>query len=179
MNSLICANYKLHMKRYILSLFVLAACGTMYGQTIDDKYSKDVASIDAIINAYYDVVSGPATAPWEFERDKFIHSPDALIVKIDTDGKVDAHSLEGEYVPILLQPRGDFYEVELSRITQRYENMAQVWSTYEIRSDPDDPSGVRGISSIMLYYSEGRWWIASWISQPETKNPIPVKYLGK
>ncbi len=167
------------MKRYILSLLILATCTTAYGQANDDKYAKDVVSIDAIIDAYYDVVSGPASAPWEFERDKYIHSPNALIVKIDPSGEVDAHSLEGEYVPILLQPRGDFYEVELSRITQQYESMAQVWSTYEIRSDPDVPSGVRGISSIMLYYSDGRWWIASWVAQSETKNPIPSKYLGK
>ena len=101
------------MKRYILLLLGVAACATIYGQANEDKYSKDVASIDAIINAYYDVVSGPASAPWEFERDKYIHSPDALIVKIDSDGNVDAHSLEAEYVPMLLQPRGDFYEVEL------------------------------------------------------------------
>jgi len=167
------------MKKSILLLLAFATCATVCGQSINDKYSKDVTSIDAIIDAYYDVVSGPASAPWEFERDKNLHNPDALIVKIDPKGDVDAHSLEGEYVPILLEPRGDFYEVELSRITQRYENMAQVWSTYEIRSDPDVPSDVRGISSIMLYRSEGRWWIASWISQSETKNQIPAKYLGK
>lgn len=167
------------MKKIILSCFLLATFLTTYGQSTNNKYANDVTSIDAIIDAYYDVVSGPADAPWEFERDKFLHNPDALIVKIDPEGNVDAHSLEAEYVPILLQPRGDFYEVELGRKVDHYESMAQVWSTFEIRTDPKVPSDVRGVSSIMLYKSEGRWWIASWVSQYETKNPIPAQYLNK
>lgn len=30
----------------------------VFGQKAEDKYAKDIQSIDAIINAYYDVVSG-------------------------------------------------------------------------------------------------------------------------
>ena len=97
-----------------------------YGQSIEKNYSEDVKSIDAIIDAYYDVVSGSSDKPWEFDRDKFLHDPNALIVRIDEKGNADTHSLEAEYIPILLEPREDLYEIELKRIVNTYENMAQV-----------------------------------------------------
>jgi hypothetical protein len=43
------------------------AFNSIFGQTNEEKYAEDVKSVDAIINAYYDVVSGPE--PWEFERE--------------------------------------------------------------------------------------------------------------
>jgi hypothetical protein len=42
--------------------------------------------VDAIINAYYDVVSGSSSEPWEFERDKYIHSKNAVITRLDESG---------------------------------------------------------------------------------------------
>ena len=51
-------------------------------------------SIDAIINAYYDVVSGSSSDPWEFERDKFIHSKGAVITRLDENGNAESHTLE-------------------------------------------------------------------------------------
>jgi hypothetical protein len=41
---------------YILQFF---AFNSIFGQTNEEKYAEDVKSVDAIINAYYDVVSGP------------------------------------------------------------------------------------------------------------------------
>lgn len=56
----------------LLLTFVFAvhlACG----QSSPEKYAADVKTIDAIITAYYDVVSGSSTDPWQFERDQYIH----------------------------------------------------------------------------------------------------------
>ncbi|WP_197687273.1 hypothetical protein [Aquiflexum balticum] len=47
---------------------------------MDDKYGKDVKSIEAIIDAYYEVISGSSKDPWQFERDKFLHSANAVII---------------------------------------------------------------------------------------------------
>ncbi len=80
---------------------------SVLGQTQIDKYAVDVESIDAIINAYYDVVSGSSNDPWEFERDKFIHSKQAIITRLDKNGEADTHSLEAEYIPIGLSPKED------------------------------------------------------------------------
>ncbi len=169
------------MIRYILflGLISLISCSQIHGQSVDEKYAKDVKSIDAIINAYYDVISGSSNDPWEFERDKFIHSENAVIIYINENGHVKTYSLEAIYIPFLLSPRGNLYEVELNRIVNRFGTLAQVWSTYEIRTDPKIPTGMRGINSVQLYFSENRWWISGWTTQLESgDNPIPAKYLN-
>ena len=38
---------------------------------------EDVASVDAIIGAYYDVISGPAGEAADVARDRSLHHPDA------------------------------------------------------------------------------------------------------
>lgn len=76
---------------------------------------------------------------------------------------------------------GPFYEVETHRIVEEYGSMAHLWSTYEIRHAREGPAVRRGIHSISLYRRGDRWWIASWIAQPESSSggsgPIPAKYL--
>ena len=162
------------MKNGLLTLLLALLAIFSYSQSLDEKYGKDVQSIDAIINAYYDVISGSTTDPWQFERDKYLHSNDAVIIHVDERGKLIKNSLEAEYIPFLLADRENFYEVEKSRIVNKYGNMAQVWSSYEIRNEPDVASDIKGQNSIQLYFSEGRWWISGWTTQLESKDdPIP------
>ena len=127
-----------------------------------DKYAKDVKSVDAIINAYYDVVSGSSSEPWEFERDKFIHSKNSVITRLDENGKAESYTLEVEYIPIGLSPKEDFYEKELKRKVSKYRNIEQVWSAFEIRTAPKTESNVRRLNSVQLHYENGRWFIDSW-----------------
>lgn len=165
---------KIAMKNNVLTLLTMLLLMNTYSQSLDEKYGKDVKSIDAIINAYYDVISGAATDPWQFERDKYLHSDDAVIIHVDENGKIVKNSLEAEYIPFLLADKESFYEVEVKRIVNKYGNMAQVWSTYEIRNEPEIASDIRGQNSIQLYFSEERWWISGWTTQLESKNhPIP------
>ncbi len=166
------------MKTSLIILSLLYIVSVVSGQNENDKYAKDVKSIDSIIKAYYDVFSGSKDDPWQFERDKYLHAPDAMITRIDEDGIATSHSLEAEYVTVLSVPREDFYEIELHRIVNTYGNLAQIWSTFEIRTNPKVPSSLRGVNSIELYFSEGRWWIASWMTQMENENKLPPKYLG-
>ncbi len=169
------------MKKIILtSLSIIFAVNSIFGQTNEEKYTKDVKSIDAIINAYYDVVSGSSSDPWEFERDKFIHSESAVITRLDENGKAESHTLEAEYIPIGLSPKEDFYEKELKRIVSKYGNIAQVWSAFEIRTDPKTESNIRGLNSIQLHYENGRWWIDSWTCEMESeKNNLVTEFLNK
>ena len=168
------------MIRNILTFCLIAfsSAASINAQTLDEKYSQDVKSIDAIIDAYYDVISGSSTDPWQFERDRYIHSANAVITKIDENGAEDSHSLEAEYVPFLLSPREDFYEVELKRIVSSYGHMAQVWSAYEVRTDPNVSTSIRGLNSIQLRFDSDRWWIDSWTTQAETTTqPIVEVFL--
>ena len=165
------------MKKVVFLLSFLLWGTSINAQETNDQYAKDVSSVDAIISAYYDVFSGASTDPWQFKRDKFLHSKNAIITSFTKNGTAIQQSLEAVYVPLLSNPREDFFEVELHRITEQYGNMAHVWSTFEVRSKPNEPSKVRGLNSVSLYYSEGRWYIGNWTTQNETDKPIPNKYL--
>tara|TARA_R110001583_G_scaffold72374_5_gene202667 strand:- start:587 stop:1099 length:513 start_codon:yes stop_codon:yes gene_type:complete len=169
------------MKKILLtSISIIFACYSIFGQTSKEKYAEDVKSVDAIINAYYDVVSGSSSEPWEFERDKYIHSKNAVITRLDENGKAESHTLEAEYIPIGLSPKEDFYEKELKRIISKYGNMAQVWSAFEIRTDPKTESNIRGLNSIQLHHENGRWWIDSWTCEMESdKKTLVIDFLNQ
>ncbi|WP_111710224.1 hypothetical protein [Lutibacter citreus] len=163
------------MNKIILtSISIIFACNSIFGQTNEEKYAKDVKSLDAIINAYYDVISGSSNEPWEFERDKYIHSDNADITRLDESGKAESHTLEAEYIPVGLYPKEDFYEKELKRLVSKYGNIAQVWSAFEIRTEPNTESNIRGLNSIQLHYENGRWWIDSWTCEMESENSSVV-----
>ena len=165
-------------KTSFLCLIGLLISSTAFGQSPGEKYSKDVKSIETIINAYYEVISGSSDDPRQFERDKFLHSVKAVIIRLDDNGEADFHSLEAEYIPMGLKPREDFYEHELKRIVSKYGNIAQVWSAFEIRTAPETPSDIRGLNSIQLHYENGRWYIDSWTAQMESEqNPLVQNFL--
>lgn len=98
------------MKFLLLGLIGLLTCSSVFSQTPGDKYGNDVITIDSIIDAYYDVISGSSQDPWQFERDKFIHSDNAVIIRLDGEGNAVFLSLEAEYIPLALSPKEDFYE---------------------------------------------------------------------
>lgn len=169
------------MNKIILTtVSILFALSSTFSQTLEEKYAKDVTSIDAIINAYYDVVSGSSNEPWQFERDKYIHSKNAVITRFDDNGNAESHTLEAEYIPMGLSPKEDFYEKELKRIVSNYGNIAQVWSAFEIRTDPETKSDIRGLNSIQLHFENGRWFIDSWTCEMETeKSAVVTEFLNK
>ena len=148
----------------------------------------DVASIDAIITAAYDSISGPpGKRDWDRERSLFI--PGARL--IPTAKNAGETSPVGEIAPHMLDIDGfiarvcdcveknGFYEKEIARRTEQFDQISHVWSTYESRHKANDPEPfMRGINSIQLFYDESRWWIVSIYWQHEsTEHPIPEKYL--
>jgi hypothetical protein len=168
------------MKKNLLFIIAFVSCSSVFSQSIDKTYADDVKSIDAIINAYYDVISGSSNDPWQFERDKYIHSANAVITRLDENGNTDSHSLETEYLPMALAPRESFYEKELKRETSHHGNLAQVWSAFEIRTQPNVASNIRGLNSIQLHFEKGRWWIDSWTCEMESeKNTLVSDFLKK
>ena len=72
-----------------------------------------------------------------------------------------------------------FYEWEVARCTDRFGNIAHVFSTYEARHDPADPAPFkRGINSIQLFYDGQRWRIMNMLWDNEREdNPLPETYL--
>ena len=148
-----------------------------------------MASIDAIMAATYDVISGPATEERDWDRFRSLFHPEARLIPIgqrpDSSWAPRVMSVE-EYVELgsrtfreapIFQGKG-FYEVESARRVERYEHLAHVWSTYESRLDPSEAPFARGINSFQLAYDGTRWWVLSitW-EQESPATPIPAPYL--
>jgi hypothetical protein len=148
---------------------------------------RDVESIDAIIAATYDVISGPAGKKRDWERERSLFVPGARLVPTATvPGKTDV-----DLAPLVLDVEGyiarveplfekeGFYEKEIARRVEQFGGIAHVWSTYESRHDPSEPEPfMRGINSIQLFNDGKRWWILSIYWQHESKqHPLSQKYL--
>ena len=144
---------------------------------------KDAESIDAVIKTLYGVISGPK-GPRNWDRFLGLMLPEARLV-------VTGETMPGRYRPVT--PQGyversteifkdmNFWETEIHRKTERYGNIAHVFSTYESRfTSPDSAEpDMRGINSIQLYNDGVRWWIVSIYWQSESdRHPIPEKYLS-
>jgi hypothetical protein len=159
---------------------------------------SDVGSIEAIIAAAYDVISGPAgkKRDWKRERSLFISGARLIPTAVDA-GRNDVDLATGRVRPTGgLAPQvldvdayiarveryfanTAFYEKEITRRIEQFDQIAHVWSTYESRHDPNDAAPfMRGINSIQLFNDGSRWWILSIYWQHETpQHAIPQKYL--
>jgi len=142
---------------------------------------KDVESIDGVIRAYYEVVSGPKGTPRQTERDKSLHDPNALIIYTGeiSEGKPYAKDMTiTEFHSDTKAYENGFFESECHRKGDHFGNIAHVWSTYETRFEENGDVMRRGINSIQLYNDGKRWWIMSWMFDGErNNNPIPKTYL--
>ena len=142
----------------------------------------DVATIDGIVAAYYEVVSGPAGQPRDWARDSTLHHPAALILIPGTgaDGETTLRStdLAGFHAQSGGLVEAGFFEHEIARRTERHGAVAHVWSTYEWRQTEDGPVGGQGVNSIQLAHDGSRWWIVSWMFDGRADAPpVPEPYL--
>jgi len=145
--------------------------------------AEDVGTIDGIMKAFYDVISGPAGQPRQWSRDRTLYIPDIRFVAMSEDksgrprAQIASHQQFVDSSDSLLVKEG-FYETEIHRVTERFGNIAHVFSTYESRNKADGPVIARGINSAELFYDGKRWWIASNIWDDERPdNPLPAQYL--
>ena len=142
----------------------------------------DVTTLDGIIEAYYEVVSGPAGGVPDRERDRTLHLPGALVglPAPGPDGRprVVTMSLD-DYHDRFGQPRQEgFWEREIHREVRRFGNVAHVMSTYASSTTPGGEPFARGVNSIQLTWDGDRWWIVSWIfDQERPGNPLPADLL--
>lgn len=142
----------------------------------------DVATLDGIVEAYYDVISGPPGQAREWSRDSSLYIADIRFVSMGfADGRpVPSVMDHGTYArqsdPYFV--KNGFFEQEIHRETRRFGNIAHVFSTYQSRNTPDGPVIARGINSLNLFWDGSRWWIASatW-DEERPGNPLPPEYL--
>ena len=133
-------------------------------------FPDDSSSINNIINAYYEVISGPAGFQYDSERDSNLHAEGAIITRFTENGEFQRHDLPEEQKFLGEEYSEGLYEIEVSRKTDEYGNIAHVWSKFEMRKSPKKEAYMTGINSISLFFRDGRWWIASWSTQYEKVN---------
>jgi hypothetical protein len=143
----------------------------------------DVATMDSIIAALYDVISGPAgKRDWDRFRSLFIPGARLIPTGVRPTGEAGSRVMTVEDYAQRNGPffeKNGFFEREAARRTETFGNIAHIFSTYESRHAKDDAKPFqRGINSIQLMNDGKRWWIVTvfWQGEDE-KHPLPEKYL--
>ena len=145
--------------------------------------NADTESVDAILTALYESISGPSGEERQWDRFRNLFAEGAQLIPIrvtqDTTHAVfnDIESYIERANPYFLQ--NGFFEVEVARKTERFGHILHAFSTYESRNKTEDPEPFsRGINSIQLLHDGDRWWIVNVMWDSERPNqPIPATYL--
>jgi len=143
----------------------------------------DVSSIDAIVRAMYEVISGPRGAPRQWARDRTLYLPGTRFMWTDREGPGPPRLINVDHqgaVDLLdkdMVAEGDFSR-EIHRTTQAFGNVGHVFSTYESRHSLNGPVVGRGINDLQLVYDGRRWWITALSFDEEGPGrPIPKEFL--
>lgn len=145
---------------------------------------EDVASIDAIIKAFYDAPAGDPGVARDWARYVSLFVPDARFIPARAGDKGSAGAIflsAGDYIEANKSyfEKGGFNDKEIARRTESFGNIVHIWSTYESRRKSTDlVPYLRGINSIQLLKDGSRYWIVNvyWDSErPDAQ--IPAKYF--
>jgi hypothetical protein len=137
---------------------------------------EDVRTLDAILVALYDVISGPAgDRDWNRLRSLFVPEARLTSAQKNKDGSLFLADVEG-YIKDAggyFKTHG-FYERSIVNRVQKFGNITQVFSSYESRNAPNEKPFARGVNSIQVFNDGSRWWVISILWDEETPtNPLP------
>jgi hypothetical protein len=144
----------------------------------------DVQSVDGIVAALYDVISGEAGKPRDWDRMRSLFAPEGRLMAVGA--RPDSNFvLRGMGVEDYISRNSKafatmgFFEKEAARTTDTFGQIVHVFSTYESRHAPADAKPFqRGINSIQLYHDGKRWWIVNVLWRAEDEHlSLPEKYL--
>ncbi len=127
---------------------------------------SDIATLDAILHALYDAISGPAGQPRDWDRFRSLFLPGGRLMPIISipGEKPGVRFLSVEDYIHRVEPIfaiEDFWERESSRQTETFGHFAHVLSFYESLRSPNGSPFERGANSIQLFNDGFRWWIVS------------------
>jgi hypothetical protein len=134
--------------------------------------ATDVQSVDGIIAALYDVISGGIGEKRNWNRMRSLFVPEARIMAIFPKKESKDLGLRimsiSDYIansgPILIET--GFREKELRRRTEQWGELVHVFTSYEAVVEKDGAIR-RGINSVQLMNDGTRWWIVSLLFEAE------------
>lgn len=175
----------------LTGLLVLAAPdavpaqGTQETRERPEARPEDVQSPDAVVGAVYEAISGDAGEERDWDRLRSLFLPEGRLIPSGRGPEGEAsyrvlsvdEYIEGASEAFAKEP---FYEREINAVTERFGDIAHVFSTYESRRSPDADPFQRGINSFQLWHDGQRWWIVDvfWHAEREGA-PIPERYGGE
>lgn len=165
----------------ILTLLLVTSVSAL-AQTKD--YSKDVATVDGIIAALYEVISGDPGTTRDWDRFRNLFKPETRLIptRKDPQGELTLQTLTPEDYVQLFTSRvaSGFFERELHRVTEQFGTVTHVFSTYETKEKKDGPVTNRGINSIQLFHDGKRFYVINIFWCAESMGfQLPEKYLTK
>jgi hypothetical protein len=157
----------------------LMSAGVAAGQA---AAPADVKSVDAIMHATYDVISGPQGEARNWPRFLSLFAPGARLIRTahDSTGTHLAVMTPQEFVDhaTVVLAKMPFYEGEISRKEDTFGAVTQIFSTYASHHAPADKPFARGINSFQLFYDGTRYYVVTiyWDAERPGQT-IPDKYL--
>jgi hypothetical protein len=142
------------------------------------EWNEDVRDIPRLVRAIYACISGPAGAPRDWERFRFLHRPDARSLRtvVLPDGTTRADVFDQDRYIADVEPffaANDFFEIDIAHRIERFGQVAHVWSLYEARPAPDSTVLLkRGANSIQLCFEQDRWWVVNTIWDNEREGVV-------
>ncbi len=161
---------------------VVTITGQLTAQASLVARTSDVSTVDSIIAALYQTISGPVGQPRQWDRFATLFHPEARLIptRCPEAGtctlRVMTPAQYRQNADTFLVKEG-FTEAELVRTVERYGNVAQAFSSYESYRRGETQPFTRGINSIQLFWDGSRWWVLNifWDSE-RPNNPLPSAY---
>ena len=152
-----------------------------FAAQVPSPRAEDVRTLDGILRAIYDVISGPAgDRDWNRLRSLFV--PQARFTRTGKlpDGSVPVRLFGMEdFVQVATDvfKKEPFYENAIVNKVQTYGSVAQVFSSYDSRRAPGEKPFQRGLNSIQLFNDGERWWVLSILWDEERPdNLLPAEF---
>ena len=129
------------------------------------------AEVDSVLNHYFRAISGKGSHNWRELNSICGANAQFFVVGFNEDGKYTYNPMSlkqfKKHVSSYIDKEG-FFQMDFNRTTHFYYRIAQVWSEFESRHEPDGPPIDRGAISFQLVKVKDKWKIGSvmWNSEP-------------
>jgi len=144
--------------------------------------TADVNSINGIVTALYDVITGPA-GPRDWARFRSLFKPTAQLNARVFNMQGKAQFVQGDVNAYIANVDeyfvlNGFFEKEIGRQVHQYHDIAHVFSAYDAKLATNQGTYHRGINAMQLVFDDNRWWIVNMLYNMESVNtPLPDEFL--
>src|SRR5262249_12267498 len=145
--------------------------------------AADVSTIEGVVKASYETISGGVGVPSDWVRDRTLFDPHSPSVAVSVDPKTGAITTNAKTEQEFAEEadawmvKNGFTEHEIAHVIKRYGNVATVLSSYEGKTAAGRVI-TQGVHIFQRYFHRQRWWTLSMgFDEERPRNPIPPELL--